>query len=97
VEHLTIDSSAVGQRLPVSVVVPNGGPSGSRGLLIFLHGRGQDEDTFLDNEMFSALSALGAKAPVIAFPYGGDHSYWHNRADGDWGTYVTGEVIPAVE
>ena len=97
VEHLTINSSAVGERLPVSVVVPKGGSSSSRGLLVFLHGRGQDENTFLDNEMFSALSALGAKAPVVAFPYGGDHSYWHNRADGSWGTYVTDEVIPAVE
>jgi S-formylglutathione hydrolase FrmB len=97
VEHLSIDSSAVGQQLPVSVVVPKGGSSGPRGLLVFLHGRGQDEDTLLDSETFSALSQLGDKAPVIAFPYGGDHSYWHDRADGDWGTYVTDEVIPAVE
>jgi S-formylglutathione hydrolase FrmB len=97
VEHLTVNSTAVGQRLPVSVVVPKGGSSGSRGVLVFLHGRGQDENTFLNDEMFSALSGLGVKAPVIAFPYGGDHSYWHNRADGDWGTYVTEEVIPAVK
>jgi hypothetical protein len=31
---------------------------------------------------------------VIAFPYGGDHSYWHDRRDGRWGTYVLREVIP---
>jgi enterochelin esterase-like enzyme len=33
---------------------------------------------------------------VIAFPYGGDHSYWHRRASGDWESYVVDEVIPAV-
>jgi hypothetical protein len=32
-------------------------------------------------------------APDIAFPYG-DQSYWHNRADGAWGSYVLDEVIP---
>ena len=31
---------------------------------------------------------------MIAFPYGGEGSYWHNRDDGDWGTYVLDEVIP---
>jgi S-formylglutathione hydrolase FrmB len=28
------------------------------------------------------------------FPYGGADSYWHNRADGAWGSYVLHEVIP---
>jgi len=97
VEHITIDSKAVGQRLPVSVVLPNGIPSGHRQpLLVFLHGRGEDENTFLDSEMFKALADLGHRAPIVAFPYGGDHSYWHDRADGSWGTYVTDEVIPEV-
>jgi S-formylglutathione hydrolase FrmB len=97
VEHLMIDSGAVGQALPVSVVLPKESPDGSPlPLLVFLHGRGEDEDTFLDNEMFTALAGLGAKAPIIAFPYGGDHSYWHDRDDGAWGKYVTGEVIPEV-
>jgi S-formylglutathione hydrolase FrmB len=26
----------------------------------------------------------------------GDHSYWHNRADGQWANYVVDEVIPEV-
>lgn len=39
---------------------------------------------------------LPGKAPIVAFPYGGDHSYWHDRADGSWGRYVTDEVIPEV-
>jgi S-formylglutathione hydrolase FrmB len=97
VEHITIKSKAVGRRLGVSVVMPKGAsPEDSRGLLVFLHGRGEDESTFLVNEMFSALARLGRRAPIVAFPYGGDHSYWHDRAGGAWGRYVTGEVIPAV-
>ncbi len=97
VAYLEIDSKAVGEQLPVSVVTPPGADDGSRRpLLVFLHGRGGDEDASLDDEMFKALASLGRKAPLIAFPYGGDHSYWHDRADGAWGRYVTGEVIPQV-
>ena len=67
-----------------------------RPLLVFLHGRGADEQAFLDTEMFTALRKLGRKAPIVAFPDGGDHSYWHDRSDGAWGRYVTDEVIPTV-
>jgi S-formylglutathione hydrolase FrmB len=97
VEHITINSKAVGRRLGVSVVVPkDASPQDRRGLLVFLHGRGEDENTFLVTQLFSALGRLGHRAPIIAFPYGGDHSYWHDRAGGAWGRYVTREVIPAV-
>jgi S-formylglutathione hydrolase FrmB len=96
VEHLAIDSKAVGERLSVSVVTPPGDDDRNRPLLVFLHGRGGDEDASLDDELFKALADLGRRAPVIAFPYGGDHSYWHDRADGGWGQYVIGEVIPQV-
>ena len=64
--------------------------------MVFLHGRGQNENTFLNDEFFSALEDLGDRAPIVAFPYGDDHSYFHNRADGAWGDYITGEVIPEV-
>ena len=37
---------------------------------------------------------LGPRAPDIVFPYGGADSYWHDRADGAWASYVTREVIP---
>ena len=63
---------------------------------MFLHGRNGDEHSELDDAFFSALADAGARAPLVAFPYGGDHSYWHDRADGRWGTYVTREVIPQV-
>ena len=98
VSSLTIDSKAVGEELPVRVVVPEGAAGEQeRPLLVFLHGRDGNEDSELVDEMYSALADQGARAPVVAFPYGGEASYWHDRADGDWGRYVTDEVIPAVE
>jgi S-formylglutathione hydrolase FrmB len=96
VQTLTIDSRAVGKRLPTTVVIPAAHPEGRRPLLVFLHGRNSDERSELDDAFFSALGELGSRAPMVAFPYGGDHSYWHDRADGRWGTYVTREVIPQV-
>jgi S-formylglutathione hydrolase FrmB len=99
VEHLTVHSQAVGRELGVSVVLPaETKPRGRRPLLVFLHGRGGDEQTFTGNEsVYEGLAKLGRKAPVVAFPDGGDHSYWHDRREGDWGRYVMREVIPQVE
>ncbi len=96
--HLTIDSAAVGEELGVNVVVPKQAPQrGERSLLVFLHGRGGSDGTFVGNEaMFDGLAKLGSRAPVVAFPDGGDHGYWHDRAEGDWGRYVMQEVIPTV-
>jgi S-formylglutathione hydrolase FrmB len=95
VDDLTIESEAVGRDLPVKVVVPEGG--GPRPLLVFLHGLGNDERSYVGDPLLTALDALGDRAPVVAFPYGGESSYWHDRADGDWGRYVTDEVVPEVE
>jgi S-formylglutathione hydrolase FrmB len=44
--------------------------------------------------MFAALAAQGAQAPDIVFPDGGPDSYWHNRADGRWASYVLDDIIP---
>jgi S-formylglutathione hydrolase FrmB len=98
VDHLTVRSQAVGEDLGVNVLVPpHSGPSGERPLLVFLHGRGGSDGTFVENEaVFRALKGLGARAPIVAFPDGGDHSYWHDRAEGKWGRYVMREVIPTV-
>jgi poly(3-hydroxybutyrate) depolymerase len=94
--HLNVDSHAVGRQLGVNVIVPPlAGPRGKRGLLVYLHGRGGYEGTFND-AVLRGLPLLHGHGPVIAFPAGGVHGYWHNRADGDWDTYVTGEVIPRV-
>jgi S-formylglutathione hydrolase FrmB len=97
VHEITIDSKAVGQRLDTEVLIPSGADADHpRPLLVFLHGRGGDDEDELSSEMFDAISEQGRRAPIVAFPSGSDHSYWHDRADGDWGTYVVDEVIPAV-
>jgi S-formylglutathione hydrolase FrmB len=76
-------------------VIPAGASQRTRRpLLIFLHGKGEDESSNLDGAMFSALAALGSRAPDVVFPYGGDDSYWHDRRDGAWASYVIREVIP---
>lgn len=99
VSHLTVQSEGLGKEMDISVVVPpsGSGGSGNRPLLVFLHGRGGSADTYTGDEaMFGALAGLGARAPIIAFPDGDDHSYWHDRDTGDWGAYVVDEVIPQV-
>jgi S-formylglutathione hydrolase FrmB len=90
---LQIRSDAVGGTQPVSLVIP-AEAAGQPGLLVFLHGRGNDETTNLVDAMFAGLEDLGERAPVVVFPDGGDSSYWHDRAEGEWGRYVIDEVIP---
>lgn len=98
VETLTVDSEAVPGEHPVSVVVPDGADQDSgRPLLVFLHGRSGDSRSYTDEEdFFAALEAQGERAPVVAFPDGGDSSYWHDRADGAWGKYLIEEVVPEI-
>lgn len=96
VASFDIDSKEVGVRLRTSVVVPAQRPPGKRPLLVFLHGRSGNSESELDDAFFAALAELGPKAPLVAFPNGGNHSYWHNRREGAWGSYVVREVIPAL-
>ena len=91
----SISSRLVHQSLPQVGVIPAGNPTGPRPLLVFLHGKSENDESNLVPEMFSALKALGSQAPDIVFPYGGEDSYWHDRSDGAWGEYVMREVIPA--
>jgi S-formylglutathione hydrolase FrmB len=95
--HIEVHSKAVGRDLGVNVIVPPGaGPQGERSLLVFLHGRGGYEGTFND-AVFRGLPSLhGRRGPLVAFPAGGVHGYWHDRAGGDWGKWVMDEVIPLV-
>ena len=93
VVRFTINSPLVHESLPVAAVVPPGKSAGPRPLLVFLHGKGEDENSYLDDAMFAALARLGPRAPDVAFPYGGADSYWHNRKGGAWGSYVMKEVI----
>jgi S-formylglutathione hydrolase FrmB len=94
VHKIDVDSKLLGRALPVRVVVPRRIPDNGRGLLVFLHGRGEDERSYLVDPMFEALADLRDRSPVVAFPYGGVSSYWHDRESGPWATYVLDELIP---
>jgi S-formylglutathione hydrolase FrmB len=90
-----VRSRLVHETLPQTAVIPAGGERG-RPLLVFLHGRGGNGNESNSNGAFyAALRRLGPRAPVVVFPNGGDHSYWHRRASGDWARYVLEEAIPA--
>jgi len=93
--HMDVRSKAIGATEAVAVVVPAEAPKGAP-LLVFLHGRGNDESSNLVAAVYDGLADLGTRAPIVAFPDGGDSSYWHDRGSGDWGGYVVDEVIPAV-
>jgi S-formylglutathione hydrolase FrmB len=94
VVRYSLKSRLLGRSLKQVLVVP-AGPSAGRPLVVLLHGRSAGADQFLGDPMFTALRRLGRRAPVILIPSGGDHSNWHDRADGPWGSYVVREAIPA--
>jgi S-formylglutathione hydrolase FrmB len=76
--------------------VPPGLASGERRpLLVFLHGRGSGPASSLSEQFYAGLARLGKQAPVVVALDGGDHSYWHDRHGGRWGSYVLREAIPA--
>jgi S-formylglutathione hydrolase FrmB len=87
--RLKFRSAAIDRVERVVVLVPEGG--GKRPLLIFLHGKGGNQNAHLQDEMFDAIEALGDRAPVIAFPAGGG-SYWHDRRGGAWERMVRREL-----
>jgi S-formylglutathione hydrolase FrmB len=89
-----VHSRFVEQTLPQVAVRPATASRG-RPLLVFLHGRGGGgQESNANGPFLSALASLGTRAPDVVFPSGGDHSYWHARASGDWARYVLDEVIP---
>jgi S-formylglutathione hydrolase FrmB len=94
VEQFTVHSALAGHDLHEILVLPGGGGSG-RELLVFLHGRSSPPSSNLTQQLFDGLHALGRRAPVVLLADGGDHSYWHDRAGGKWGTSILREVIPA--
>jgi len=94
-EHLTVHSRATGRDLGLNIVVPAHAEPHPP-LLVFLHGRSGSSGSYTDDEaMYRALAALGGSAPAIAFPDGGEDSYWHDRRDGRWAGWVMQEAIPA--
>ena len=93
-EHFTVESKLLGRSLEQAVYVPSGSTKG-KPLLLLLHGRSSSPDSMAKKSFVEALDELGSRAPVVVFANGGDHSYYHNRADGPWGSYILDEVIPA--
>ena len=63
-----------------------------RQLIVLLHGRGSNANQFLSDELFTALDRPGA--PIIVVLDGGNHSYYHDRRDGKWGSMILDEAIP---
>ena len=94
VTHFSLNSTLVGRSLEEIVVTPKGGGA-DRPLLVLLHGRGSSPSSYLTKYWFDALAKLGSRAPDLLLVNGGDHSYYHDRADGRWGSYVMQEAIPA--
>jgi S-formylglutathione hydrolase FrmB len=64
-------------------------------LLVLLHGKSAGPSQFLSQPFFDTLAALGTRAPDVLLLDGGGDSYWHDRADGAWGSMVLREAIPA--
>ena len=88
-------SRFVHRTLAQVAALPRGAEGRRPPLLVFLHGRGAGgEESNANGEFFHALDALGDRAPAVVFPNGGEASYFHKRAGGDWARYVLDEVIP---
>jgi hypothetical protein len=83
VEHYTVHSALVHRDLHEIRIVPHPHASWT---LVLLHGRGSSPASWLDQRFFDALHSLAPRAPIVLLLDGGDHSYWHDRADGRWGT-----------
>jgi S-formylglutathione hydrolase FrmB len=94
--RFTLSSEAVDAELSTSVIVPEGGRGRNLPLLVFLHGLGGSDLSFVANPaMLDALEELGPRAPVVAFP-DGEAGFWYDRPSGNWDAYVVREVIPEV-
>lgn len=94
VERFDVRSELLGRTFEQVAVVPPGDRD-RKGLLLFLHGQGDDADNGLHDAFYDALAAAGERAPIVVFASGTEDSYWHDRRDGAWGRYLAREVIPA--
>lgn len=88
----TLHSRLVGRDLHEVLVLPR---VEGRWMLVLLHGYGAGPSQFLSQQLFDALAALRGAAPAVLLLDGGHDSYWHDRANGKWGSMVLREAIPA--
>jgi S-formylglutathione hydrolase FrmB len=93
VTQFVVQSQLLGRPMYEELVTPDGGGKG-RPLLVFLHGYGGTPSDTATPAFHMALRRLGDRAPVVMLPEG-DTSWWHDREEGPWGTYVLMEAIPA--
>src|SRR4029450_1602702 len=93
VTQFVVQSQLLGRPMYEELVTPDGGGQG-RPLLVFLHGYGGTPSDTATPAFHMALRRLGDRAPVVMLPEG-DTSWWHDREEGPWGTYVLMEAIPA--
>src|ERR1700742_1798906 len=49
-----------------------------------------------NDAVLRGIVRLHGHGPLVVFPAGGVHGYWHNRADGKWEDWVMDEVLPRV-
>jgi S-formylglutathione hydrolase FrmB len=89
---MDVRSAALDRTLEQGVYDP--GEAG-RPLLVLLHGRGSDPEDVWTLGLADELERLGDRAPAVLLVNGGDHSYYHDRRDGQWGAYVLQEAVPA--
>jgi len=89
--RLTVHSRFVHRELHEIRVVPR---RHGNWLLVLLHGYHAGPSQFLSQPFFDTLAALGDRAPVVLLLNGGADSYWHDRADGKWGSMVLHEAVP---
>ena len=94
VTNFQLKSKLMGREMSDVIVTPEGGAKG-RALLVFLHGYGATPSDMVDPAFLKALQQLGDRAPVVFLPEG-DVGWWHDRAEGPWGSYVLREAIPQV-
>ncbi|MGZ4384687.1 MAG: alpha/beta hydrolase [Gaiellaceae bacterium] len=94
VRHFTLRSALLGRSLDEILVTPASGGKG-RPLLVLLHGYGATPDSWLTQAFDDAYASLGRRAPDVLLVNGDVASWYHDRAEGRWGSYVLQEAIPA--
>ncbi|MGO4257347.1 alpha/beta hydrolase [Marmoricola sp. RAF53] len=94
-------SAHAGRRVRWTLTAPQGHALDGLPVLISLHGRGGSERTALTrlhlDRVLDDVVGKGAPAFALATVDGGDHGYYHRRADGsDAGAMVRSELVPVL-